>query len=236
MPCRQKRHFIHAGLDSSKDLFHGLRMINKAAPHRIIKECRPLMLLAAFFLISVFAAPNRVDAHPHVFVDCSLTFEFDESGLKGIRQKWWFDKMFAAMILGDYDKDRNNIISEEEAKEIESGAFINLRNFNYFTSISVDGNRVSSITATEFKPLVEDSTLVYTFFVPLHLAADSAHTVKVAVYDESFYTAIQMDPQNKISSTPSNMQVNLTLEQEPEMAYFYGQMVPDAAVLTIVAR
>jgi len=189
------------------------------------------MLLSA--MLFWMLCPAKASAHPHVFVDCSLTFEFNDNGLSGVRQKWWFDEMFAAMILGEFDKNHDNKLTPDEASALEQGAFVNLKNFNYFTRVLVDGKEHNPIEAPQFKPSVEDGTLVYEFFVPLNITDRAKHVVMVAIYDESFYTAVQMDPQNKVLGISGKYQTSLDLEPVAEMAYFFDQIVPEAAVLTL---
>ncbi len=197
--------------------------------------CSVFLLLAIALFCTLI--PIKAQAHPHVFVDCSLTFEFDEQGLKGVRQKWWFDEMFAAMILGDFDVNHDNVLTSDEAKALENGAFVNLKNFDYFTRIVVDGKQFKPVDAVEFKPAIEDSTLVYNFFVPLRIKDDNnKHIVMVAIFDESFYTSIQMDPQNKVLNIPAGFKSTLNLEPVAEMAYFFDQIVPEAAVLTLLPK
>ncbi|WP_415715457.1 DUF1007 family protein [Maridesulfovibrio sp.] len=188
--------------------------------------------ILASALLLYLLAPVKASAHPHVFVDCSLAFEFNDKGLAGVRQKWWFDEMFATMILGDFDKNHDNKLTPDEASALEQGAFVNLKNFNYFTRILVDGKEQSPIEAVEFKPTVEDGTLVYDFFVPLNITDSDKHVVMVAIFDESFYTSVQMDPQNKLLGANGQFQTSLTLKPVAEMAYFFDQIVPEAAVLT----
>ncbi len=201
----------------------------KLSPCRV--KYRHLIVVMTIMIIVIFSS-LRAEAHPHVFVDCSLTFEFDEQGLKGVRQKWWFDEMFAAMILGDFDKNHDNILTPDEAKALEQGAFINLKNFDYFTRIYVDGSPFKPVEAVQFIPSIEDGTLIYTFLVPLRLDHNK-HEVKVAVYDESFYTSVLMDPENKIKGKPGTLKSTLKLEPVAEMAYFYDQIIPEAAVMTM---
>ncbi|WP_320173588.1 DUF1007 family protein [Maridesulfovibrio sp.] len=197
-----------------------------------MKQASVIFLLLgamALYLLS----PAKASAHPHVFVDCSLTFEFNNSGLSGVRQKWWFDEMFAAMILGDFDTNHDNKLSPDEATAIEQGAFVNLKNFNYFTRILVDGNERKPVEAVQFKPSIEEGTLVYEFFIPLNITDGTKHVVMVAIYDESFYTAVQMDPKNKVLGSDGKFDTGLDLKPVSEMAYFYDQIVPEAAVLTM---
>ncbi|OEU68895.1 MAG: ABC transporter substrate-binding protein [Desulfovibrio sp. S3730MH75] len=183
--------------------------------------------------IFIMLSPNQAAAHPHVFVDCTLTFEFDSEGLRGVRQKWWFDEMFATMILGDFDIDRDNKLSSEEAKALENGAFVNLKNFDYFTTILVDGRKHTIATATEFKSTIEDSTLVYKFFIPCRVKQDGKkHTIITAIYDDSLYTAFGLDFTNKINGLPSSTAANLEVDIPEALASLFLQMTPEAAVLT----
>ncbi len=143
--------------------------------------------------------------------------------------------MFSAMILGEFDRNHDQTLSPDEAKALEEGAFVNLKNFDYFTRIFIDGSAVKPITATEFKPSVEGGTLIYEFFVPLDLGGDKRkHVVMVAIFDESFYTSVQMDPKNKILNLPKCFKSTLELEPVMEMAYFFDQIIPEAAVLTLL--
>ncbi|WP_421904104.1 DUF1007 family protein [Maridesulfovibrio sp.] len=200
-----------------------------------MKQTSVIFLLLGAMLLCLLG-PTKASAHPHVFVDCSLTFEFDGNGLAGVRQKWWFDEMFAAMILGDFDKNHDNKLTPDEATALEQGAFVNLKNFNYFTRILVDGNEHKPVEAVQFKPSIEEGTLVYEFFIPLNITDGAKHVVMVAIYDESFYTAVQMDPQNKVLGLSGKFNTNLDLEPVAEMAYFYDQIVPEAAVLTMLPK
>ena len=63
------------------------------------------MIIPALALL--WMIPQHLSAHPHVFIRNTLTFVFDENGLKGIEQRWVFDEMFSAGIIFDYDTDAN---------------------------------------------------------------------------------------------------------------------------------
>ena len=84
-----------------------------------------------FFVFLLYA--TKTLSHPHIFVDCTLSFVFDENGFAGIKERWVFDEMFSSMILNDFDKDRNLSLDSQEIVAIKKGAFSNLKNFNYFT-------------------------------------------------------------------------------------------------------
>ncbi len=193
--------------------------------------------LPLFFLITIpqltLLVPNQAEAHPHVFVDSSLTFEFDSQGLKGIREKWWFDEMFASMILGDFDTNHNGILSKKEAKALRDGAFINLKDFNFFTTILIDGQPYMATEATEFTPSIAEGTLIYEFFIPCKVIEDNKkHTIVATNIDKSLYTAFQMDPQNKIKNLPNTISAQLDFDIAEELTSPLTQMAPEAAFLT----
>jgi ABC-type uncharacterized transport system substrate-binding protein len=129
--------------------------------------------------------------HPHMFIDSRVTFQFDETGLTGYRVTWWFDGGFTAMILADYDTDRNMEFSASEIRDIEQNAFSNLENYGYFMYISLEGVPIPAETPVNFTAYLDGKRLVYEFFVPLSVPADyDWRTVKLAIYDETFFCDI----------------------------------------------
>ncbi len=184
--------------------------------------------------IILFAAPGKSEAHPHVFMDCELTFVFGDNGLKGIRQDWVFDEMFAAMILGEHDKDSNLKISPEEQESIYNGAFINLRGFNYFTHLKLDGKRLKVEDAEEFRAYINEGFLHYEFFLPCKIPFDGKkHRLQTAVFDDSYYTAIFVSMDNKLQDAPQDKKISLEFDSIKELAFYEGQIVPDGAILTM---
>lgn len=187
------------------------------------------------FISSFFLPIEDAKAHPHVFVDCELTYVFDKSGLTGIRQDWIFDEMFASMILGEHDKNHDLKISPKEEKSIYNGAFVNLKNFNYFNHFSLNGKEISVNEAQDFKAFVKDGLLHYDFFIPCKIKFDGKkHRLLTAVYDKSYYTAMLLSPKNKLSNVPAGKKVTLDFDSIKELSYYYGQVVPDGTILTIL--
>lgn len=189
-----------------------------------------ILILSAF----QFLSPSRVMAHPHVFVDCQLTFIFNDKGLEGFRQDWIFDEMFGAMVLGEHDLNRDQKISAEEQKSIYNGAFINLKNFDYFTHINIDGKNVEVNEARDFKTFVKEGFLHYDFFIPCKIDFDGKkHSMLTSIYDKSYYTAIFLSNDNKLKGAPEGNKVTLAFDTIEELSYYQGQVVPEGAVLTL---
>ncbi|MBN1695878.1 MAG: DUF1007 family protein [Spirochaetales bacterium] len=188
-----------------------------------------ILLICAFFLFPAI----RISCHPHVFIENKFTFVFDETGLDGIRVTWIFDEMFSASVIMDYDDNGNNIFERNESKAVEEGAFSNLINYNYFMHINVNNRRKKIITSVkDFKAEISGSTLVYTFFVPLHVKAVSKdQVIKAGSYDKSYFCCVfnaEVDP--FVAEKSERFECSLRVIEDKENVYWVT-IIPKVAVL-----
>ena len=201
-----------------------------------------LMLLIAqrtslLCLLFVAFCPLITSAHPHVFVDCSLAFVFDEKGLAGIQQQWAFDEMFTEMILFDHDKNRDSVLSPAEITSIKKGAFDNLKESGFFTHVLIDGKKFSVKWVTDFSARVEENRLIYSFVVPCHVnATTQLRTIRVSVFDDEYYTdiALELNPLS-YQGKKELFTIDCSRDFLPELTYYYGQVVPEGLFLKIKA-
>ena len=151
-------------------------------------------LIAVLAVVLLAGAPLRVAAHPHVFIDARLEFEFDDSGLQGFWAEWAFDELFTSMIVLDFGAPRRGPFSEQLIRSIHEGAFSNLQFYDYFTYVFVDGSRYSTESVEQFSAFMRDHRIVYRFFVPFRYPLDSRNrTLRVRMYDETFFTDIAFE-------------------------------------------
>jgi ABC-type uncharacterized transport system substrate-binding protein len=148
-----------------------------------------------FFFLTIWlflvVAPSQLAAHPHAFVEAFVSFVFDEEGLKGVRQRWLLDEMLSTSILDLTAENHDGRLDEKEIAAVKQKGFDNLKGYNFFTHIHIDGQRFEAAWATEFKASLEGGKLVYSFFIPCHVKAHRGFKkVDVAVYDESFYAYV----------------------------------------------
>ncbi len=135
--------------------------------------------------------PPPAAAHPHVFVDNTVTFVFDGKGLAGIRLFWLFDDMFGTQIREDFDTDSDGAFSPAEIAAVRQGAFDNLKNFDYFTFIQVDGQPFKVSRVQHFSAGFRSGQLYYEFFVPCPVPAGNAsHSLRLRVQDPEYYADI----------------------------------------------
>ncbi len=150
---------------------------------------RSLILSSMFAcLLSIFAAPCAF-AHPHVFVDAKVSLVFDEKGLTGFEEEWIFDEMFGKMIIDDYDKDKNGVFDEKEAVKVKLEAFENVKEWDYFHEISIQGKKFKVQWVKDFKVKIVKGLLIYTFFIPCHVPLDSQNKkINFSLSDPTIYT------------------------------------------------
>ena len=188
------------------------------------------MFRASGYLIFLFllCCSSLLYAHPHVFIDTTVTVRFDDKGIVGFQITWLFDEMFSSMIIGDFEENRDGTFSKREIENIREGAFSNLKNFHYFTYISVNGKDCSFSSVTEFTAAIHGERLIYQFFIPCRISLEEGEkTVKVAAYDETFYCDIAFADNDPVSLQNSEgYTVRYEIVQNKKNPIYYGQVFP----------
>ena len=149
------------------------------------------LALAGVAALAVLVCPAPAAAHPHVFVDNAVAFVFGQEGLEGVRVDWLFDDMFGTMILEQFDTDGDGEFSQKEVEGLKTGAFDNLKNFDWFTFLTVDGQPCRPSRVEGFRAGMRGGHLFYTFFVPCPVpAAGGERTVVLSVHDPEYYADV----------------------------------------------
>jgi len=192
-------------------------------------------LIIAFVTSLIFLSIlcGIAQSHPHVFIVQRIRIVFDDNGLAGFKIQWNFDDMFASMIAGDYDKNQNGTLEENEIKLIKKEAFSYLANYNYFTFIK-NGKKPFTIKFIQnFSATLNNSKLRYEFFVPFHVtAANNFKKITVAVYDPSYYTAIFFSEKNPASLDNSeSFEVKTTIKEDKSTSIYFDMINPWALFL-----
>ena len=166
--------------------------------------CRLAIAGIILAVLCVCSVPG-VSAHPHAFVTCTVSFVMDNSGLVGCHQRWQLDEMTTVAVLDVVDTDRNAILSGNEKTALRDLTVESLRDYHYFTAIRVNDRDVPIKTITDFSTEMQNNRLVYDFLVPCRVSAipGKRQQVKVAVYDDSFYTYVTYAAEGETTIDPS---------------------------------
>lgn len=172
-----------------------------------------------------------IQAHPHVFIKTSISFVFDMDGnVKGFKSKWVFDENFSATIKLDYDKNHDGEFSAEESEAIEAEAFSNLKDVNYFTEIVLDGEKHKIQRVSVFSASLENSKVVYNFFVPFNINTETVEKkVKVLIYDNSYYIDVSPIKEDFVSvENGFNIESSFIKYDDIKNKYYFDQIFPVA--------
>ena len=169
-------------------------------------------------------------AHPHVFIDNRVSAIFDNKGLTGFKHEWIFDEIFSSTIIQEFDLDLNNKFNDQEIKAVEKGAFSNLKEHNYFTKISINGERYKIEEFANFHASIDSGVMIYEFFLPCEITAISVmQEVTIAVYDPTYFVQILWEPHNPYAfEDTSKVKLSCEFIEDEKNAYYYGQIIPKA--------
>lgn len=226
-----------------------------------------------FTIFLVFSLVGPLGAHPHAFVACTLSFVVDSEGLVGFRQRWTLDEMTTVAVLDVVDTNRDGVLSDQEKIAVRDLSVESLLSYNYFTVAQVNGKDFPIRAISDFSATLNNGKLSYDFLVPCRVKALSGKSqeVKVAVYDDSFYTFVAyveagetgIDPTKDplfanreaparpedfkrfskavglgkfkgkvpVKGDANKFTIRSEVRDEPDMAYFYNQIVPQAFIL-----
>lgn len=168
-----------------------------------------------------------VVAHPHVFVDNHMAFEFDAKGFAGIQVAWVFDEMFSSGMLLDFD-DGDGFLSPKEISEIKTEAFDHLKEHGYFFRIQIDGTPFIVKFVADFTAKMQGRHLIYQFKVPCHVSAlASPKTINIRIEDETNYSSI-MTRKSAISVESEGEAYFVQLTHEP--APYFLQLISSESI------
>lgn len=188
---------------------------------------RRLAALSSLPLASLLAAacltPPAAMAHPHVWVDYTVTGLFSGRSLTALREEWLFDQDFSATLLHDIlgektsDRHAKAAFTAAEIRDLHDKAFENLKDYHYFHHVWIDGRAMAGGHVRDFTARRSGDRLVYAFTYDLARPVDPAKDkVEIGIWDDSYYVDVG----------PVEHRVAATLEQPPTPACRIG-IAPD---------
>lgn len=190
---------------------------------------RLFMTIIVVLAAVVFRGPGPgAFAHPHVFIEERVTFEFDGKGLAGIRMFWTFDDMFSTMVAEDFDRNKNHALEPEEVAEVRKGMFDNLVNHGYYAFVKIDNKAFEVKYVRDFKASLHKGILTYEFMIPCHVTATSQpKVVTLTSFDPDYYCALFFaEDSPTLISGESAVEVLATIQKDMETSYYFGMLNP----------
>jgi len=129
-------------------------------------------------------------AHPHVFVDAKTEVIFDASGaITGIRNIWLFDKAFSVFATSGLDKNHNGKLDDDELKPLAKVNVESLKEYDYFTYLTVDDKRFAFGPAKDYHLEHKDQRLTLFYTLPLQAPVRPTAKTTLEVFDPEYFVA-----------------------------------------------
>lgn len=200
-----------------------------------MRRSRVWRSLAALLAAAPLVLPAvAVRAHPHVWIDNVTTLVFQQGRIVAIKLEWTFDDLFGDGIIEQFDTDKNKRFDAKELAALEKGAFANLREFEYFTHVSVDDKSVPTTTVAGFQARIVKGKLVYGFTVPVNAPVDPLkQRFVLGLYDPSFFVDIQVGGRASVKYEGADgMDCRTQLAENTKKPIYDGQVFPLEMFLT----
>ena len=133
-----------------------------------------------------------VFGHPHLFIKPSIEIVSNENIIKGIKLIWEWDNWWSEDVINACDTNKNGIFGDDEVKLVYKNFFSGVKDFNYFTEIFINGEKLKIISISDFNAYIDkDYIVIYEFSIPIELKLENTLKIKIRFNDETIYTAFE---------------------------------------------
>ncbi|MGI5089072.1 DUF1007 family protein [Treponema vincentii] len=159
---------------------------------------KKIVCISILLTTLLFIAHVQLIAHPHLFVSTQTEFVLNNGKIQGAYETWTFDRFFSADIIQGYDLNRDGLFDRAETKDVYDNAFINTKNYSYFTFIRQGDKRESPAQVSDFSVRQKNGIASYRFYVDLSKYNGNFY---FAVYDYTFFCDFRYDEKTPVVFT-----------------------------------
>jgi len=147
---------------------------------------KKLLFSSIFFFIILF----QIWCHPHIFIEPGITVRQSDSGITGFGIQWTWDKKWSYGVLQNCDLNSDGFFTDEETDLVFRDFFIELRDFDFFTKIIINGKGRKIERIEDFNvSLNKDQQVVYRFFIPLLFDLENEAEILIIFNDDDLTAA-----------------------------------------------
>ena len=135
--------------------------------------------------VAAIGLAGQAAAHPHVWIEMRSDVIFNDEGkITGINLIWSFDDGYTQVALEGLDTNGDGVYSQQELDPLTKENIASLKDYEYFTVMRVNGEKVAQGDVTEFGQIWSNDKLQLHFQVPLKEPVDPTRDeFMVKVYD-----------------------------------------------------
>lgn len=144
---------------------------------------------AAAALGTALALATPASAHPHVWIDMTVSSVFNDKGeLAGFTHIWAFDEFYTVFQLEGFDLSEGNVPDADLLADYAVAMTDSIADFGYLMRIEGKEGRLSVSARDESARLRPDQRLELTFTVDLDKPVDTVDwPVSYSVFDPEYY-------------------------------------------------
>lgn len=148
---------------------------------------KKILLPVIFFALAV-----GLYAHPHVFIKPSVKVLVKGNIISGIKVSWQWDQWSSKEVLRECDTNKDGFLNAQEIELVNKYYFANLRNFDYFTEIYINGRQIRIRKVAGFTASVDKTGIVRMgFTVPVESNLKTPAKVGLCFNDNTIYVAFE---------------------------------------------
>ena len=172
-------------------------------------------------------------AHPHVFIENRVAFDFADKKVEAITVHWQFDEIFSDDLLMQFDADGDGSFDKLESQAVAEGVLPNLAQFHYFIYVYVDGKLLDAVAPTDFVASAKDRIVSFQMSVKLPEPVDPyTQALALEVNDREFYVEVDLPEKDAVTlKDASGVKCGATIRDDLENAYFGGFVYPQEIAL-----
>ncbi|MBS7805672.1 DUF1007 family protein [Rhizobiales bacterium TNE-4] len=137
------------------------------------------------------AAP--VQAHPHVWITAQAEILYNPDGsVAAIRHVWDFDEAYTAFATQGLDTNKDGKFSRDELKALAQENAESLHEFDFFTSLKIDGKRPAFGQPKDYFMEMNGQLLRFVYVLPLEKPVKAKTSLSLEIADKSFFVAFNL--------------------------------------------
>ena len=137
------------------------------------------------------AAP--VQAHPHVWITAQAEILYNPDGsVAAIRHVWDFDEAYTAFATQGLDTNKDGKFSRDELKALAQENAESLHEFDFFTSLKIDGKRPAFGEPKDYFMEMNGQLLRFVYVLPLEKPVKAKTSLSLEIADKSFFVAFNL--------------------------------------------
>ncbi len=181
-------------------------------------------------LFAAWAAP--ASAHPHVFIEAKATLQFKDGKLVAVAEEWLFDDVFSDQLMQEFDHGHKHRFDAADVAKLKTDAFAYLVHSGYFTHVRLGKREVPVKSVEGFAPEIRGKQVVYRFTAHFAEPLDPKATLKVGLYDDSYFVDVSMAKGASVTLDQAPDGCTTKTIDDKETPIYFGSVFPTVIIVS----